>query len=324
MPNPTVINPNASKYVPNDVDIKINHFVENDKLFIDLEFVFLPFDFRNHSWNLYNNTVGGNSGKNLYTNNEKLNWIKCTIYNYAPFSLYMADEEGRYNSFEETTFTKADNYWNLNGISYTYEHGRDADKNDILERHFKHKAEEYLSSSDEFYKTLFGKSFNFIYAINSNKFFSFNKPNSQPDPFTDFDKVLYNMNEGDPNLLKHNEIWKTPANGKINSNTVKISAVVPVDLNKTWTYAVLFVDPFSREIYKNFIVVEKEQLADKKYAYVYVENSLDVFGDKKRISASCNASNNNLNIKVSKKNENDTDWQGVNPRIVFKMKKVEI
>ncbi len=190
MPSPVTINPNANPYSGPNVSFNVSYNIdENDLLTVVLAMTFTPFDFRSNKWNLFSNTsrlTTRGQTTSLYTNNEKLNWLKNTIYNYVPFGFCMATQNGLYNSFGSAEFTEL-RRWDLVNFTHVYGFGPNTELRDIIEEYFRYKSETYLSSNPEWYSTTFGQSFNFNYALNANKFFSFYKPEDGSINFDNFD-----------------------------------------------------------------------------------------------------------------------------------------
>lgn len=329
MPSPTTINPNANPYSGPNVSFNVNYNIDGNNLTVVLTMTFTPFDFRRYKWNLFSNTVDmrlttRERATSLYTNNEKLNWLKNTIYNYVPFGFCMATQNGLYNLFGSAPFTEL-RRWDLVNFTHTYDFGPNTEASDIIEEHFRDKSETYLSSHDEWYSTIFGQSFNFNYALNANKFFSFYKP---ADGSRNFDYCLLRMNMGDERLISENLMWNNNNSFRSTAqNVVKITATTDeVDRTHDRTYAVVAANPFSREIYTRFIGIEAIPITppQPQYQIEYVEDSIQISNDVNKLGAECDGSVNNININIRKENSEDTSWQNLNPRISFKVRKIQI
>lgn len=328
MPSPVTINPNANSYSGPNVSFNVNYDIDGKYLTVVLAMTFTPFDFRQYKWNLFSNTVGVRSTRrerttSLYTNNEKLNWLKNTIYNYVPFGFCMATQNGLYNSFGSAYFEEL-SCWDLEKYTHVYRFGQNAKSGDIIEERFRDKSMACLSSNDEWYSTIFGQSFNFNYALNANKFFSFYKP---ADGSRNFDDCLFRMNNGDEQLISDYLIWDDADFRKnTNQNVVKLTATTTVDRTHDRTYAVVAANPFSREIYTKFIGIEAMPTTppQPQYQIEYVEDSIQISNDANKLGAECDGSVNNININIRKENAEDNGWQNLNPRISFKVRKIQI
>lgn len=328
MPSPTTINPNANAYSGPNVSFNVSYNIDGNNLTVALAMTFTPFDFRRYKWNLFNNTVDVRSISreritSLYTNNEKLNWLKNTIYNYVPFGFCMANENGLYNSFGSADFDELP-CWDLVNFTHVYGFGPNTEPGDIIEEHFRNKSMTYLSSNDEWYSTIFGQSFNFNYALNANKFFSFYKP---ADGSRNFDDCLFRMNNGDERLISENLMWdNADSRRNSNQNVVKLTATTTVDRTHDRTYAVVAANPFSREIYTKFIGIEAIPATppQPQYQIEYVEDSIQISNDINKLGVECDGSVNNININIRKENAEDNNWQKLNPRISFKVRKIQI
>lgn len=326
MPSPVTINPNANSYSGPNVSFNVNYNIDGNNLTVVLAITFTPFDFRRYKWNLFSNTVDVRSISreqitSFYTNNEKLNWLKNTIYNYVPFGFCMANENGLYNSFGSAQFTELQ-CWDL--VNYTHGFGPNTELGDIIEEQFRNKSMTYLSSNYEWYSTIFGQSFNFNYALNANKFFSFYKP---ADGSRNFDDCLLRMNNGDEQLISENLMWdNTDSSRNTTQNVVKLTATTTVDRTHDRTYAVVAANPFSREIYTKFIGIEAIPATppQPQYQIEYVEDSIQISNDTNKLGAECDGSVNNININIRKENSEDTGWQSLNPRISLKVRKIQI
>lgn len=325
MSSPTTINPNAVYSGPN-VSFNVSYNIDGNTLTVVLAMTFTPFDFRGYTWNLFNNTLSSTSRErstSLYTNNEKLNWLKNTIYNYVPFGFCMATQNGLYNSFGSADFDELP-CWDLVNFTHVYGFGPNTEPGDIIEEHLRDKSMQYLSSRDEWYSTMFGQSFNFNYALNANKFFSFYKP---ADGSRNFDDCLFRMNNGDEGLISENLMWdNTHSSRNSNQNVVKLTATTTVDRTHNRTYAVVAANPFSREIYTKFIGIEAIPATppQPQYQIEYVEDSIQISNDINKLGVECDGSVNNININIRKENAEENNWQKLNPRISFKVRKIQI
>lgn len=328
MPSPVIINPNANSYSGPNVSFNVSYNIDGNNLTVVLAMTFTPFDFRRYKWNLFSNTIDVRSisrerTTSLYTNNEKLNWLKNTIYNYVPFGFCMATQNGLYNSFGSVRFDEL-HRWDLMNFTHVYGFGPNAEPGDIIEEHFRDKSMTYLSSRDEWYSTIFGQSFNFDYALNANKFFSFYKP---ADGSKNFDDCLFRMNNGDEQLISENLMWDN-ADSRRNTtqNVVKLTASATVDRTHDRTYAVVAANPFSREIYTKFIGIEAipTTTPQQQYQIEYIEDSIQISNDTNKLGVECDGSVNNININIRKENAEDNNWQSLNPRISFKVRKIQI
>lgn len=323
----TTINPDANSYSGPNVSFNVSYDIDGNNLTVTLAMAFTPFDFRQYKWNLFSNTVGVRSTTrerttSLYTNNEKLNWLKNTIYNYVPFGFCMAEENGLYNSFGSATFDELSS-WDLENFTHVYKFGQNK-LCDIIETAFKAKSETYLSPNDEWYSTIFGQSFNFNYALNANKFFSFYKPAGGSK---NFDDCLLNMNNGDTQLISDNLMWDdSDSRRTANQNVVELTAKAEVDRTHDRTYAVVAANPFSREIYTKFIGIEALPATppQPQYQIEYVEDSIQISNGANKLGADCDGSVNNININIRKENAEDNGWQTLNPRISFKVRKIQV
>lgn len=327
MPSPITINPNANSYSGPNVSFNVSYNIDGNNLIVVLSMTFTPFDFRQYKWNLFSNTVVRLTTRerttSLYTNNEKLNWLKNTIYNYVPFGFCMATQNGLYNSFGSADFIELP-CWDLMNFTHVYGFGPNTELGDIIEERFRDKSITYLSSNDEWYSTIFGQSFNFNYALNANKFFSFYKP---ADGSRNFDDCLFRMNNGDERLISENLMWdNSDFRRTTNQNVVKLTATTTVDRTHDRTYAVVAANPFSREIYTKFIGIEALPTTppQPQYQIEYVEDSIQISNSANKLGAECDGSVNNININIRKENVEDNGWQNLNPRISFKVRKIQI
>lgn len=330
MTSPVAINPNANAYSGPSVSFNVNYNIDGNNLTVVFTMTFTPFDFRQHKWNLFSNTFDVRSINHerttpLYTNNEKLNWLKNTIYNYVPFGFCMANENGLYNSFGSADFDEL-HCWDLAKFThvYRYRFGPKTEPGDIIEEHLREKSMAYLSSRDEWYSTIFGQSFNFNYALNANKFFSFYKPK---DRSINFDDCLLSMNNGDEQRISENLMWdNADSRRNTNQNVVELTATTEVDRTHDHTYAVVAANPFSREIYTKFIGIEAIPATPPhpQYQIEYVEDSIQISNDANKLGAECDGSVNNININIRKETTEDNGWRNLNPRISFKVRKIQI
>lgn len=328
MQSPVTINPNANSYSGPNVSFNVNYTIDGNNLTVVLAMTFTPFDFRQYKWNLFSNTVDVRSTRSerttsLYTNNEKLNWLKNTIYNYVPFGFCMATQNGLYNSFGSACFNELC-CWDLVNYTHVYGFGPETKSCDIIEKCFRDKSVKYLSSNNEWYSTIFGQSFNFSYALNANKFFSFCKPE---DGSINFDDCLFRMNNGDEQLISENLMWDdADFRRNTNQNVVKLTATTTVDRTHDRTYAVVAANPFSRETYTKFIGIEAMPTTppQPQYQIEYVEDSIQISNDANKLGVECDGSVNNININIRKENAEDNGWQNLNPRISFKVRKIQI
>lgn len=328
MTSPVTINPNNHSYKGPNVSFNTTYTINNGVLDIELIMKFIPFDFRDFRWELFNNTVNEyeetRERTTLYTNNEKLNWIKNTIYNYIPFGFVTTNTPGLYNSFSSVEFDE----WGFSNYTYTYTTGRkvnehDINKHDIIESDFITKARTFLSDREAWYSTIFGQSFNFTYALNGNKFFSFYKPSES----SNFDSLLKQINDGETEPTQDNLIWDENDSARDSSyNTVSIKARAEFDSSIDNTFAVVAANPFSREIYTKFIPIQAVPTTppQPQYQIEYVEDSIHISNDANKLGAECNGSVNNININIRKENSEDNGWQNLNPRISFKVRKIQI
>lgn len=327
-----VINSNKNISKPTDVTFSTSHSIDGNKLTVRLTFLFTPFNFRNYKWNIHSNEVIKNNGKKtiLYTNNEKLNWIKNTIYNYAPFGLCKAKEYGAFNSINEGLWEEIESWETGEGSTNNFTHNFSLKNGlSILDNVITTELNTYacekniLTTNDDWYNTIIGKSFKFGYALNTNMFFSLVNPqvNLQVNPqsFADFDDILEDLN-------KHSEddtysIWLPNKKEKVNK--VTITSTTDIDITHTQTFAVVAANPFTREIYTKYIVIDPPTQQPKEYAYNYVKDSIYIDNSNK-ITANVNSQNNHIYINVSGTDKSDTTWKNTNPRISFKIKKTEI
>lgn len=60
------------------------------------------------------------------------------------------------------------------------------------------------------------------------------------------------------------------------------------------------------------------------YQIEYVEDSIHISNDANKLGAECDGSVNNININIRKENSEDNGWQNLNPRISFKVRKIQI
>lgn len=336
MSSPVTINPDANPYSGPNVSFNVRYDIDGEKLTVVLAMAFTPFDFRQYKWNLFSNTVGVRSTTrerttSLYTNNEKLNWLKNTIYNYVPFGFCMACQTGLYNSFGSATFKELSSWdLELENFTHVYKFGPKTETRDIIETEFKVKSKECLKSDDEWYSTIFGQSFNFNYALNANKFFSFYKPKDGSKNFDSsesFDECLLEMNNGDERLISENLMWDdSDFRRTANQNVVELTATAEADRAHDRTYAVVAANPFSREIYTKFIGIEALPATppQPQYQIEYVEDSIQISNGANKLCAECDGSVNNININIRKENAEDNGWQTLNPRISFKVRKIQV
>lgn len=322
----TIINPNNRNYEGPDVYFNTNYRINENELFIELIIKFIPFDFRNYKWELFNNAVSeisiSTSRTTLYTNNEKLNWIKNTIYNYIPFGFVTTNTPGLYNSFSSADFNEEIQTWEFSDYTHTYTIGRNASEKDIIEKNFIDKARTILSNRDDWYSTIFGQSFAFTYALNANKFFSFYKPT---DKSSNFDRLLEQMNNSEAGLIQANLIWEQKAHDSL-YNIVSIKAKTSFDSSVDNTFVVVAANPFSREIYTKFIPIQAVSTTppQPQYQIEYVEDSIQMSNDMNKLGVECDGSVNNININIRKENSEDTGWHNLNPRISFKVREIQI
>lgn len=311
----TILNPSANTSTPISVSCDASYNIVDDNLNISLSFVFSPFDFRKYKWILFDDTTG--DSRQGFMNNQKLNWIKCTLYNYIPFALCRAEQEGLYTSFSDATFTEIQ-WEDLNNFQHDVDLTELAESHlntVVFERELREKAEKILEPSDSWFNTnQMGMTYNFSYGLNGNKFFSIVTPPS----YENFDELMNKVFRDDAESIKATKIWKD------NGTTCKAKLHLTISLandGEHRTYAVLFANPATRQITTKFIPVTRT-IPEPQTKFVYVQNSLTVNGDEGKLDISISQRNDtSLDANIGK-STGSSNWNSIHPRITFKVKKI--
>ena len=327
MKSKTVINPSANTSTPVPASCDASYTIENDILNIKLVFVFTPFDFRKYRWVLFNDVADDN--RTGFMNNQKLNWIKCTIYNYIPFALCRAEQEGLYTNFNDATFSEI--HWNLGnfvhniGLTTLAESHLDTF---VFEKELREKAEAMLDPSDSWFNTnQMGMTYNFSYGLNTNKFFSIMNPSTYRGSgevlqdsyrYEGFDELLEDVYKDNPAAIDDTKMWKD------DGGTCKAYLTMSIPLANDGdyrTYAVLYANPATRQIFTKFIPVTRTA-PETNTKFVYVQNSLSVNGDDGKLDISiAQRDDTSLDMNIGK-STGSSNWTSIHPRITFKVKKI--
>lgn len=314
MPEKKTINPSANASTPVSSSCDVSYNVVDDSLDIQLNFTFVPFDFRKYKWTLFDDVA--RDRQRSFMNNQKLNWIKCTLYNYIPFALCRAEQEGLYTNFNDATFSEID--WNLNAFvhsidltSYAENHLSTA----VFETGLREKAETILEPSDSWFSSnRMGMTYNFSYGLNTNKFFSIVTPPS----YESFDQLLLHVYDGDPSAIAATKIWDD--NTGVCKAYLRMSLPLADD-GEQRTYAVLFANPATRQITTKFIPVTRAE-PEAHTKLVYVQNSMLINGDDGKLDISISQRDDtSLDMHIGK-NVGSSNWTAIHPRITFKVKKI--
>lgn len=311
MPNPIVINPSANLSTPVSANCSMSYNIDNehDLLNVNLHVNFVPFDFRRYKWTLFSTH---STGHGVSTSNEKLNWIKCTIYNYVPFAICRANTEGLYSSFEDAEFEEVHG-WNFG--AFRAQNVRLLKPERAFESNLKDKAIEMLNPSDDWFNTnQMGMTYNFSYGLNCNKFFGI----GFPPEYNNFDNLLLAIQNGESIITGASQVWEDVSG--ICKATLPLSVSIADD-GEHRTYAVLFANPATRQITTKFIPVIRTE-PELTTKYIYVPNSLSVNGDEGKLTFDISqASDMALNVNISK-TTGSSNWTGIHPRITFRVKKI--
>ncbi len=311
-PNPAItINPSSPDYTPVNASIRDDYNVDldNNRLEVTLVIDFYPFDFHNYKWHLYDNERVYNNAI-VFTDNEKLNWIKCTLYNFIPFSLSKSNQPSLVTSYNSSDFTEI-NQWDIMNMTHTHSLNN-LDNSDIIDTNFRNTALNALNVDGSWLQSTFGRCFDFRMALNANKYFH-NVSN------TNFDNVLASAN-ADQSIANEYRIW----NDGMGMNRVTISISTSLDSAEQRTYALRFVNPYSRELQTIFIPVIKNNSQSSKIIYNYVEGSLICTGLDDKVDVRVeSASGNKANVFI-RKTDFGGNWNKITPRITFKLKKRNI
>lgn len=324
-----IINPKANKPRPVAVDSSVDYSIENGFLYIKFCMRFTPFDLRKYRWTLFENERV-QAGEIVNSNNEKLNWLNCTLFNYIPFALVRASTEGFFTSYESTCFDEVKNGWKLNSlddIRHTIDF-YDKDKikiENVIETDLKTKAVKRLGIPDGnpyWVKNDRGRALNFSYALNGNKFYSTKCPSDSTgfDCSTGFDYRIEKLCNGDVDETESNIIWK---DGEINEVVITAQVDVSNDGQKR-TYAVICANPVSYEIQTQFIHVSNVQPITRT-RYEYVPGTFNFSGDVDNYVESNIEQLNDKAVKlIVNKQDNATNWSKFSSRVRFKIRKTVI
>lgn len=316
-----IINPKANKPRPVAVDSSVDYSIENGFLYIKFCMRFTPFDLRKYRWTLFENKRV-QAGEIVNSNNEKLNWLNCTLFNYIPFALVRAKTEGFFTSYESTRFDEVKNGWNLKSLDYirhTIDFSDNATINNVIETDLKAKAVDRLGIQDDnpyWVRNDRGRALNFSYALNGNKFYSTDCP---PDS-TGFDYRIEKLCNGDVDETESNIIWK---DGEINEVVISAQVNVSNDGQKR-TYAVICANPVSYEIQTQFIHVSNVQPITRT-RYEYVPGTFNFSGDVDNYVESNIEQLNDKAVKlIVNKQDSATNWSKFSSRVRFKIRKTVI
>ena len=317
-----IINPEANKPRSVAVDSSVDYSIENGVLYIKFCMRFTPFDLRKYRWTLFENKRV-QAGEIVNSNNEKLNWLNCTLFNYIPFALVRAKTEGFFTSYESTRFDEVKNGWNLKSLDYirhTIDFSDNATINNVIETNLKKKAVERLGIPDDnlyWVKNDRGRALNFNYALNGNKFYSTECP---PDS-KGFDYRIEKLCDGDDNETKSNIIWK---DGEINEVVINAEVDVSND-GPEQTYAVIYANPVSYEIQTQFIYVSNVQKPITRTRYEYVPGTFNFSGNVDNYVESNIEQLNDKAVKlIVNKQDSATNWSKFFSRVTFKIRKTVI
>ena len=237
-------------------------------------------------------------------------------YNYIPFALCRAEQEGLYTSFNDATFTEIP--WNLNDFTHNVNLTTFAESHlttDVFEKELREKAEAILEPSDSWFNTnQMGMTYNFSYGLNANKFFSIMTPSS----YENFDELMLNVYNGDHSAISATKIWDD------NEILCKAHLNLRIPLSNDGeqrTYAVLYANPATRQIVTRFIPVSRT-VDEPQTKLVYVQNSLSVNGDEGKLDISISqGGDTSLNVNIGK-STGSSNWTSIHPRITFNVKKI--
>lgn len=318
-----IINPKANKSRPVAVDSSVDYSIENGFLYIKFCMRFTPFDLRKYRWTLFENERV-QAGENVNSNNEKLNWLNCTLFNYIPFALVRAETEGFFTSYESTRFDEVENGWNLKSlddIRHTIDFSDNVTIENVIEKNLKEKAVKHLGIPDGnpyWFRNDRGRALNFSYALNGNKFYYSTECSSGS---TGFDYEIKNLCNGDVDETKSNIIiWK---DGEINEVVTSAQVDVSNDGQKR-TYAVICANPVSYEIQTHFIHVSNVQPITRT-RYEYVPGTFNFSGDVDNYVESNIEQLNDKAVKlIVNKQDSATNWSKFSSRVTFKITKTVI
>ena len=306
-----IINPSSLDYSSVNVVIKDEYNVDldNNKLEVILKMDFYPFDFHNYKWHLYDNERVYNH-EIVFVDNEKLNWIKCGLYNFVPFSLSKSNQASLVTSYSNSAFTELDG-WDIEGMTHSHSLNN-LSNSDIIDTNFRSTALGVLSVNSNWLQSPFGSGFDFKYALNANKYF-YNVSN------VNFDNVLAAANTSQ-DVANEYLIWNHDAG----MNKVVIKMTVNLDSAPQRTYALRFANPYSHEAQTKFIPVIRDSSPISKTVYNYVPGSLTCTGLDNKVDVRIEpASGNKSNIFIDK-TDFGGNWSKITPRITFKLKKEKI
>jgi hypothetical protein len=324
---PKTINPNSSNPSRVGASTTVEYEMVGNFLEISLKITFRPFDARKYRWYVYDNTRE-QEGERVNANNEKLNWLNCTLFNHIPFALIRATQEGLFTTYNAADFEEV-NGWLLNNDDITHTSdfgGNTALVGDIIETNLKSKAMIALginNGNDPYwYNNVRGRCLNFSYALNGNKFFSNIKPSDYESQAINFyfDRLLDKLCQNNVGVMDTYRMWgDVPINSEV---TIKARVNVSGDGNER-TYAVLTANPLSSETQTHFIYVTNNGNVSR-VKYEYVQNSLDVTShDGYIVSSIEQISDNSVKLHVDKTNV-AANWSTISPRINFKIRKTVI
>ena len=316
-----IINPEANRPRPVAVDSSVDYSIENGFLYIKFCMRFTPFDLRKYRWTLFED-VRVQAGEIVNASNEKLNWLNCTLFNYIPFALVRARNEGFFTSYESTRFDEVENGWNisrLDDIRHTIDFSDNATIENVIETNLKAKAVDRLRIPDDnpyWVRNDRGRALNFSYALNGNKFFSTIYPQNSDE----FDSKIQRLCESDPGETDADIIWK---DGEINEVVITARVDISNDGPKR-TYAVIYANPVSCEIHTQFIQVSNVQPITRT-RYEYVPGTFNFSGDVDNyVEANIEQLNDKAVKLVINKQDTATNWSKFSPRVTFKIRKTVI